>query len=384
MRIATRPGLLASGFILAAIITTIIVGDGLPMRPQPPQPVFAPPSADMPAHAKPGRSESSVEVRPAAGMPDPATTRYSSFDLVVLAGLRGGALYCLLFTLLHFGLRVIDNGRRWSYAAIGAVALTAALCGVTRWSVWPVLIERGVLSQYLLPMIIAGAIIGFLYQRKAGFEAEGDDSEALAQTLGADIHARPAPGSEPEAGDAVVRTAGADYFDGPLQVRTSLPISFVSALLASGVYTLLRMTMGGLGELAARLEEGTRPLADSIGLALSSQMGTLVVMVLAAPIPFTMVVLLGHLGLKAWGKSSYLAYIGVGAAAPVLLSLILGPVGLLYGVQAILPLALAMSLYRNLAGLEPKSVKEDVLLGDPRNLVGANHPRRQVGRLVKG
>jgi hypothetical protein len=47
------------------------------------------------------------------------------------------------------------------------------------------------------------------------------------------------------------------------------------------------------------------------------------------------------------------------------------------------PTAIAMSVYRNMAGVEPKPVKEDILVRDRRHLVGAQHPRRQYGRVVK-
>ena len=41
-----------------------------------------------------------------------------------------------------------------------------------------------------------------------------------------------------------------------------------------------------------------------------------------------------------------------------------------------------MMLYRRLAGVEPKAVKEDVEVRDRRNLVGADHARRRYGRII--
>ena len=60
-----------------------------------------------------------------------------------------------------------------------------------------------------------------------------------------------------------------------------------------------------------------------------------------------------------------------------------GPVLLLGSLLLAVPTAIAMVVYRNMAGLEPKPVKEDVIVGDRRNLVGADHARRRYGRVVK-
>jgi hypothetical protein len=36
-----------------------------------------------------------------------------------------------------------------------------------------------------------------------------------------------------------------------------------------------------------------------------------------------------------------------------------------------------------MAGVEPKQVKEDIMVSDRRHLVGADHARRRFGRLIK-
>jgi hypothetical protein len=46
------------------------------------------------------------------------------------------------------------------------------------------------------------------------------------------------------------------------------------------------------------------------------------------------------------------------------------------------PCAIAMLIYRNLAGLEPKPVAEDILVNDRRHLVGSDHARRRYGRVI--
>jgi hypothetical protein len=46
------------------------------------------------------------------------------------------------------------------------------------------------------------------------------------------------------------------------------------------------------------------------------------------------------------------------------------------------PSAIAMVIYRRLAGLEPKPIHEDIEVRDRRSLVGAQHARRRYGRIV--
>ena len=121
-----------------------------------------------------------------------------------------------------------------------------------------------------------------------------------------------------------------------------------------------------------------------LGLSLQSQALTILLLGLMAPLPMALAVLFGHFLARAWGRDSYRTYMLIGAAAPVLLGLLAGVLGLYVSAQAIVPMAVAMAVYRNMAGLEPKPVKEDIQLNDQRNLVGESHVRRQFGRLIKG
>jgi hypothetical protein len=371
MRVRTRLGALVSSAVLAAILSVIVVGDGGPPRKL----VNLPPADETPQLSGPGNY-----VHP----PPPRFTYVgpqATADSYALAGLRSGGAYLFVFLFLHLLLRRFGNARRWSYATIGAVAGAVGPESVAHPQAWAAIVERGILSWYLASALLMGAIIGFGYYRAAGLEAEGDDPDLLERVLKQPL---PAEGGEfQNASPAYVETEGAEYFDGPLQVRTVLPIALLAALLSAGLYAMIRMSFGALPEFANRLDHGVA-VADAVALAFSSQLLTLVIMVFAAPIPFAAVVLLSHLILRAWGKTGYPAYLAIGLASPLLLGLLAGPMGVILGLQAIVPMALAMVIYRNMAGVEPARVKEDIILNDRRNLVGADHARRRFGRLIKG
>lgn len=322
-------------------------------------------TADQPATAK---------------APPPATTpEYSpKLDTLVLQGLRGAFTYIVLFLLGHLGLRRLRQSGGWPYAGIGAVSAVAMVSSMTPMSTWRYMSEAGHVSWYLGVVLLAGAVMGFAYRRNAGLEAEGDDPWALE----AELTARQ---TSDAAGDeaVLVQTESAQYFSGPVQVRTSLPIAFVAALLSSGAFALCQILIGAFTELPSQLalNPGAH-LVDMIARSLTSQALALVT-ALVAPVPFALVVLGGHLLARARGLTSYKAYLIIGAGSPLLLGLLAGPVGIIMGFGAIIPLAIAMATYRNWAGLEPKPVKEDIILNDPRYLVGENHARRRFGRLIK-
>ncbi|MDB5422777.1 MAG: hypothetical protein JWQ29_193 [Phenylobacterium sp.] len=407
MRVRTDVGALVAGAILAAVLSLVAVGDGSPPRaPAGPRVTVSQMQRDdsLPVfHRVPQGGEPRVQQEiappvvpdpppaPKAAAPPPADAKPPfKLDAYVFQGLRGGLTYIALFFLLHLGLRKGRVGGRWPYVGIGAVSALASVASQTPLLVWPRLAADGRLSEYLGIVAVFGAIMGFLYCWRAGLEAEGDDPALLDKTLKG-VAGEPAPDDLAGVSSAIsedgslVDTGQTEYFSGPLQVRTSLPVMFVAALVSSGFYGLAHMLFGIAGEMDMRLKPGLQqPIHDALGLAVQSQLHTIVIMGMMAPVPFTIVILLGHLILRAMDRTSYKAYVVAGACAPFLLVLVLGPVlGALMGLAAIVPLVISMCVYRSMAGLEPKAVKEDIMVRDRRNLVGANHVRRQFGRVVK-
>jgi len=305
-------------------------------------------------------------------------------DSYVLEGLRGGLTYMAFFLAGHFALRHWTIGSRWAYAGIGAVACAGAVAiQMPAWA-WASQIQHGTISLLGGFVALMGAVIGFLYHWRSGYEARGDDPAALARALATPGQEGRFDGISPTISDdrALVNTGAAEYFDGPLQVRTSVPIMFVAALLSAGLYGLGLFIIRVGGQMVDQAR-AAMPLDQSLSLAVNAHLLTIVISGTFAPLPFAVVVFLGHMLAKSLDKQSYLAYAVIGLLLPVLVSVLAGVTGVIYGVQCIFPLAIAMCVYRNMAGLEPKPVKEDILLNDRRNLVGADHARRQFGRLVK-
>jgi hypothetical protein len=384
MRVKTNGGALASAAILAAVLTFVTVGDGSPPKPASgPAVAVRPmqPDSRLPAFHRVGEEPPPVTMAPPPA-PQPQAEilqAVSSPDALVFAGLRGALTYLLAFVLGHLALRRFGVGGRWAYAGLGAASALICVASQTLAADWTNLVEMGSLSFYLAVPLIAGLIMGFLYQWRAGLEADGDDPALLEATL-----QNGAPAGAISADGSLVDTGQAEYFDGPLQVRTTFPVAFVAALLSAGIFGLVRMAFGIPGEISGWMQSGqSLPMNQMVALAIQSQLPVIFFMGMMAPVPFAALVMLGHVILRAWDKTSRVAYLLMGAAAPVLLLLVLGPMGILLGLQAAVPMAVAMSVYRNMAGVEPKQVKEDIMVSDRRHLVGADHARRRFGRLIK-
>ena len=392
MRVRTDVAALVTAAVLSAVLSIIAVGNGQPspnsgkplvsataVEPQPTMPKFQGVGPVQPDTVAPPAAEPSSTPQPKR----PAAT----LDSFVLQGLLGGLIFIGSFLLCHLGLRRLRHAARWSYAGIGAVSALASIALQTPGWGWRLMLDQGLLTVYLAIVMAFGAAIGFIYRWRAGLEAEADDPARLAQRL-----AQACASSEPAASadaasedDALVSTGDDEYFSGPLQVRTTVPVMFVASLVSAGAFGLAQVLFGAAGSMANRMNVPEHPgLYLALGLSLQAQLDKVLIMGLIAPLPFTILILLGHTILKAMGRTSYPPYIAMGACAPLLVSLIMGPMGLIVGLQAAVPMIIAMCVYRSMAGLEPVPVKEDILVKDRRDLVGADHVRRQYGRVVKG
>lgn len=374
MRIKTNVGALVTGTILAGVLTLVATGDGS----TPSQQELA---RQVPSQVHP--LPRSVDINGVPTLSEaPALPPAVKVDAYVLQGLRGALVYIALFVGMHFALRRGQIGHRWAYAGAGCLAAILSVAGATPGAGWRLMVERGNLSLFLVVVAVGGAVIGFLYSWRAGLEADGDDPARLEQALNSRVAAA-AGAAEPPEEEVLIDTGDAEYFSGPVQVRTSLPVAFVAALLSAGCLGLVKILVGGWGELMTRLPAlSDQTLQQNIFGSFYSQFGTLVFVSMAF-LPVTVMVLISHMVARAWGKSSPLAYLGIGAASAPVIGILAGPTGVLIGLIASIPVAIAMVIYRNMAGLEPKAVKEDILLNDRRNLVGEGHARRRFGRLVK-
>jgi hypothetical protein len=396
MRVKTDTGAFVPAAILAAVLTWVTVGDGSPPKPltnagatpapvavRPMQPDPQAPTFHRVGEEAPRDPDPSLAPRPQAEI----LQAVSSPDALVLQALRGAITYLLLFVPGHLALRRLDIGGRWPYAGLGSACALITVASQTPLQGWRNLIVGGHVSYYLAIPLLAGLIMGFIYHWRAGLEADGDDPallEAVLSRAAAERHPEGAAGGV-SADGALVDTGQAEYFDGPLQVRTTFPVALVAALLSSGLFGLVGMAFGVPGEVRGWLASGqSLPMTNIVALAIQSQLHVLLLMGVLAPVPFAALVMLGHIVLRAYDKISYRAYLAMGATAPLLLMLVLGPLGVFLALRAAVPMAIAMCVYRNMAGLEPKRVREDIVVRDRRDLVGEGHARRRYGRIIQG
>jgi hypothetical protein len=409
MKVRTSLSALVTSLVLAGALGVIAVGDGSPPTSNPkPLISISPMRADpsLPTFHRAGEPQ----VQPAPAAAEPAKAPSMNEDLLALVFLQGGCTYVIVFLLMHLGLRQASVINRWAYAGLGAAAAAIAIATLTPPAGWRHLLSEGRLAGYLGLVAAFGAIIGFLYVWRAGLDAEDDDVSALESMHAVQLRmvldgqplptpaaptpapaaapapahvysaaAAPAPATEP----AVIQTETAEYFDGPLVVRTSPPVMFVAALVSGGLYAMGLFALGLASGMAQRFNPSSQLLAALSGGAEMKAMLMLGTGLVLA-VPATLLILLTHLVLRSQGRASYAAYGLGGLAVPVVLGLIAGPIGVILGVQNALPMAIAMCVYRSMAGLEPKPVKEDIRVKDRRNLVGADHVRRRYGRVVNG
>jgi hypothetical protein len=399
MRVRTNISALVSGAIISAVLSVVMVGAGeaphavtdpglkvTQMQRDDRLPTFHRVGAEGVA---PSPSQAVAPAPAPSTPPTPASPPRPKFDAYVVQGLLGALIYISLFTLGHLGLRRANVAGRWPYAGIGGACALVAVAVQTHPQAWQNLVTKGIVSEYLLVPAVAGAILGFIYHWRSGLEAESDDPAVLeaivksAAPTGSEV-ADSAAAAKVSGDGSLIDTGDLEYFAGPLRVRTSLPLMFVAALLSAGAFGLVQALFGTGNEFLWRISGAPHPnLNEAFGASLSYGLGMAALVTLGTALPFTFVVFVGHMAVRALNRTSYAAYVAVGLSAPILVGLFLGVMGVLVGLMAILPLMIAMGTYRSMAGLEPKPVKEDIMVKDRRDLVGADHARRQYGRLIK-
>lgn len=329
------------------------------------------------------------------------TTNHDAFstDRILLLAVSMSMAFTTAFVVGHLAFRQLAVSHRLAYAGLGALAMVLALMVFADPEARNARLVSGAFIPALALPAAAGWLVGSFYHWFAKYDVEGDDLDALDTAVresgpigeGAEpgVHASP----DAEAGPAYVRTATAEYFDGPTQVRTSLNaalVAAVTAVIVSNIIMWFFLLAGQYGRIPAGNRAGAaKSLPPGIEIPNFAVLGDAVVSVLTSGlmlsvilcIPVTLIVLLGHLGLRALGRSAYTDYALAGFALPPIIGLALIFM-LPLGLQLAIPFAMAMMLYRKLAGLEPLAVKEDIEVTDRRSLVAADHARRRFARVI--
>ena len=301
-------------------------------------------------------------------------------DALLFSCLRGGLAFGGAFVVGHLILRKAGLGSRGLYAALGGLALALAYASQMRAVDLAAIASQGRIAFFFILPTLVGAGMGFLYAFKAGWEVGDDSSEALAQALEDPADSQKEGAT---AADAVIRAGQTEYFSGPLQVRTSFPLMLLAAALAAGLVTAARALLV-FGFEAYHLPDRSNAAVIDHTAQMSLYVGLeMALLILVAIIPVTLAILAGHFVARGFRTHAHWAYFAIGLLTPAVLVLVSLGAMLFLGVIVALPSAIGLVLYRCFAGLEPVPVREDILVSDARALVGADHPRRHFGRIIR-
>ena len=292
--------------------------------------------------------------------------RFSTPDAILIAlstrlGLEAAAIFGL-----HFLAKSAGVARRSAYATLGSLAAVAVYFLTVYAGWWPRLASEGATVTTALVPAGVGALAGILYYQIAGLDWGSGAADSGMGTSG-------------ETGAPAAPAA----YTGPLQVRSS-PAAYILTALAPSILCGVFMFPWLFGSLIGLNGMGSKPLR--MGPSYLAYATPVYMMLLGLPttaVPTALFVWAGHSLARAFDRIDYRSYAlagaAVGAGLPLLLSA--GKLGF-----AVLPFAMlgaaVMSVYRRLAGLEPKPLPEHVVVSRPETLVPAAHPARQGHRVL--
>ena len=302
-------------------------------------------------------------------------------DALVLKLLAIAASFSVLFFAGHTSFQKLGISHYAAYLSLGVVAAISVHTLYTSHLVLEQVVATGNLSIYLVEPAIVGALLGAGYRRVSAFVEtdEDEDVDGLEEAY----ERQAGHGAEMNDDDAGLIVHGdTAYFDGPLQVRTSvfglILATIVGCAANVGVSIVFR-----IGSVARFMEESKRILSGNqllIG-ALDGVLSGLAYALLTF-LPVVFLVLLAHMALRALRQNSYAAYGIAGLLSSPAAMILTGGVAASVGFFAVVPAMVAALVYRKIAGLEPAPVAEDIKARNRRDLVGKNHIRRKVGRVI--
>lgn len=306
--------------------------------------------------------------------------------------------FASLFAIGHFGLRTSGANARTAYPILGAISVLVSAGVWIPYDLVELALADGFLSIIIGLLAGIGSIIGFLHVRSVGYGHKDTESTAFEQAFenkkDQDRFAQSRATHDPLAASTQTETNEnpeeighfvtdeLEFFEGPLQVITSTKAAFTAAVAGALTHSLYSF-------LVAIVFSDVLSLRNDSALEkfFSGELFTMMAMGIVFSFFICGIILppaiLGlHKYLKSKGKSDASSYIKYGAAAPAVAGLMMLIVGIFLTHWLILPLAVAMGAYHRLAGLEPADLPEDIEVKDRRALVGANHVRRRVHRVV--
>lgn len=327
------------------------------------------------------------------GVEQPAN---STWDAIIIHVALSGIIFAGMFGAFHVALSWRGVHDRSSYAAVASLAAVIAFALRLADGAWARMETEGtILVTFALPAAV-GAMVGYLYHTRAGYSEAGDNPARLAAVLRLGASADHRDGQAPTrfgarslgkrsyvSGDlAHVDTGEAEYFDGPLQVRTSVGSMIMAAFGATFLTAALHAGIELIRIFSAVRGADPSQLLNEVGAEVGLSLALFLSFVLTTTLPFVALIALIHQVLRAFGRADMAAYALAGLLAPIAIGILTLFSFAILGLYAAVPSAIAMVLYRRLAGVEPKDVMADIQVRDKRALVGANHARRQFGRVI--
>jgi hypothetical protein len=284
-------------------------------------------------------------------------------------------LFFLFFAGLNFavmfgGDRLARKKGWWKrglYMSLGALASSVTHAVALAPAAYVQAAQNGVLVALVLLPILIGSATAFLMHKSLGYAAEGDDPHILFQKVAGTSDA---PG--------VHDIGSAEYYEGPLQVRTSATAGLIAAFAGSALFVFI--TLVGLSD-------GVLPAGAAPPLARQNPILFALYGICGCAIPFYIFVRRSHAFLQKRGKSEIKSYVLAGVFVPLGFAVayiaLLGPLGFLFVLPWVLPSIVTMITYHRIAGLEPLDLPDDIEVHDPRAMLPADHVRRRVRRIVR-
>lgn len=299
-----------------------------------------------------------------------------SIDALVILTMKSAIGFGILFYIAHHGIRWAQLNRDAAYMIAGAACLIVSYLLGPGVEIHHMAKAAGYASAVLAAPAIMGVVIGYIYWKGAGYDTDNDDVDALAK-------ASSQLNSENSTVDlSYISTREAEYYNGPLQVRSSFIAAGLGGMMGGLIYNAVVVFYSGImmknamhSSLSSFSGGGFAGASNNLayGLLTAMLMG---VVLLSIPI------YVGHLIARAREKTDFSDYALIGGLIPIVLGLMMFVIGVMITLPFVPPMIIGMIVYRKYAGLEPMDLPEDIIARERRTLVGAEHVRRRMGRVV--
>ena len=298
-------------------------------------------------------------------------------DALVLRLFMGAAAFAVVFVIGHYVLQRTRFAQFPAYVGLGTGSAVLVDIVHTPSHLWDQMIADGNLSTHLIVPALLGAVLGGIYRWNAVSEGDDEDPGGLSEAYRRQV------GEGAEDGEAGLIIHGdAAYFDGPLRVRTSVGAFLLAA--AAGCAANLIVTMIFTLSTYSNFRIADKETMLNYDLLMQTVGGVFAGSVYAflTYLPVVFLVAVAHMVLRSMRQTSYAAYGLAGLMSSPVTILLTGGMAGSIGMFAVIPATMAALAYRRFAGLEPAPVAEDIVARNRRDLVGTNHVRRKMGRVV--